>query len=664
MYISIRMKLHHTLFKVSSLLLALALCSCQGKEDPAYVPGSSQGQGGGGTPQKPEEEPAEADYSKLTAANHPRLLMNDAECASLKARIQAGTDATLVKMHNQIMTKAASNGILNGATIVYQLDVSGRRILNQAKDADERILHLAYAWRMTGEKKYLDAADKVLNTVCDFPDWNAARHFLDPCELATACALGYDWLYKGLADSTKAKIERSIQDFAFYPAQHKIWNLNFYKAVDNWNMVCNSGLCLGALAIYEKAPKVSKEILEASIASIPAAVAAVFPDAAFHEGYSYWSNVAIFQGMTLTVFEECLGTTFGMKQSKGWQGTSECRIFMEGIPNTCFDFSDCDPYLKPAPGQWYFAWAYDNPSAVYAELPFIQKGTYTSGQEGRFYPVALAWCSKMPDMDLSKVAPPNKRLFYGSGLVDLCMIRTHWDKSDADKYLGVKGGKANAAHNHMDAGSFVYDAFNVRWAHDLGLQPYTSLENAIKQKGGSLWDMTQNSLRWKVLRLNNRFHSTLTVNDEDHRVDGYASISGIVDTKNELGCTVDMTPVFGDATRSAHRTFSLKGDVLTITDEIQAPKTAQAKISWRMVTKATVTVEQNYIKLQMNGKTMYLKATSNGPSVEYATWPASWPTSPLAEYDAANPGVTIVGFNGTVTTGKTVTFTTTLSPSL
>jgi hypothetical protein len=66
----------------------------------------------------------------------------------------------------------------------------------------------------------------------------------------------------------------------------------------------------------------------------------------------------------------------------------------------------------------------------------------------------------------------------------------------------------------------------------------------------------------------------------------------------------------------------------------------------------------------MNGKTMYLKATSTGPSVEYNTWAASWPTSPLAEYDDANPGVTIVGFNGTVTTGKTITFTTTLSPTL
>lgn len=641
----------------AAIAAALLFFSCSGKED-VYKPGSAKPGEGGEKPQT--EEPKEADWSKLTTSNHPRLMLTDDECQSLKSRIAAGSDELLVKLHNSAISTANSNAVLNGSEIVYQLDVSGKRILNQSNDATNRLLHLAYAWRMTGDDKYLDAADQILNWVCKFPDWNARKHFLDPSQMTIGVALAYDWLYKGLSDATKALVEKAIQDFLFYPAQHKQWNLNFYEAENNWNSWCNCGLVLGAMAIYEKAPKVSREIIDASIASCPIAIKAMFsPSGAYHEGYSYWSSSAGKQAIINTVLKECLGTDFGLSAIDGWDKASICRIFLTGIDGI-FNYADCGTAAATAPGQWYFAWDFDNPSALYQEIPLAKSGAYT-GQE---LPLVLCWAGKMSSLNLGEVQAPSQRIFSGSGQTDLCIIRTLWDKSAQDKYLGIKGGMASSAHGHMDAGSFVYDAQGVRWSYDLGLQSYTTLENAIKQKGGALFDMNQSSLRWKVLRLNNRFHSTLTINDEDHLVNGYASISGVVDSKNELGCTVDLTPVFGEATRSAKRYFSLKGDVLTVTDEIQAPKTSQAKVSWRMVTKADVTVEKDHIKLQMNGKTMYLKAMSTGPSVEYATWAASWPTSPLAEYDAANPGITIVGFNGTVTTGKTITFTTTLSPTL
>lgn len=97
-----------------------------------------------------------------------------------------------------------------------------------------------------------------------------------------------------------------------------------------------------------------------------------------------------------------------------------------------------------------------------------------------------------------------------------------------------------------------------------------------------------------------------------------------------------------------------------VIDEITAPKTARANVNWRMVTKADVTVEKDCIRLQSGGHTMYLKASSTGPGIEYMTWDAD----PVLPYDADNPGVTIVGFTGSVTIGQKVTFTTVLSPEL
>lgn len=73
----------------------------------------------------------------------------------------------------------------------------------------------------------------------------------------------------------------------------------------------------------------------------------------------------------------------------------------------------------------------------------------------------------------------------------------------------------------MDIGSFVMEADGVRWAMDLGLQDYNSLET----KGVNLWGSGQNSQRWEVFRYNNFVHNTLTVNNQLQRVDGYAPIT-------------------------------------------------------------------------------------------------------------------------------------------
>lgn len=92
----------------------------------------------------------------------------------------------------------------------------------------------------------------------------------------------------------------------------------------------------------------------------------------------------------------------------------------------------------------------------------------------------------------------------------------------------------------MDAGSFVYDAENVRWATDLGSENYTTLE--VNIGNGPTWDMTQNSLRWDVFKLNNRQHNTLTINDSKHLVDGFAPIVSVIDTETEQGGTLDLSP--------------------------------------------------------------------------------------------------------------------------
>ena len=193
---------------------------------------------------------------------------------------------------------------------------------------------------------------------------------------------------------------------------------------------------------------------------------------------------------------------------------------------------------------------------------------------------------------------------------------------------------------------------------DFGLQSYTTLESKLAALGGNLWDMGQNSMRWDVFRLNNLNHSTISINDTRHRVNGAATLTTTINTATELGATFDLTEVVSDQAASATRTVKIVNDKdLVVMDEIKARTDKSAKVRWCMVTPAVPTVESNRIILTNGSKVMYLTASGSvKPTYK------QWSTTSENSYDQANPGTYMVGFEATVTANQTATFTTTLSP--
>ena len=64
----------------------------------------------------------------------------------------------------------------------------GRRLLDKSRTALSRMMHLGLAWRLTGEKKYLERARAELLAVAAFADWNP-KHFLDVGEMTAAVGI-------------------------------------------------------------------------------------------------------------------------------------------------------------------------------------------------------------------------------------------------------------------------------------------------------------------------------------------------------------------------------------------------------------------------------------------------------------------------------------------
>lgn len=619
--------------------------SCADEGYPVFYPGTSVKDEGGDNPEPPATVTS-PDYTRLTADNHPRVIFTDADFESIAETVKAGTNTALTQIHTAIINKAT--GYVGAADLERVL--SGKRLLSVSRNAEERILFCAYAYKTTGEARYLEQAENDIQTVCRFSDWNARQHFLDVGEMAAGVALGYDWLYNDLSSDTKELARKALNDFAFAPANDGVWNLNFYEAESNWNQVCNGGLVCAALAVYEDNQSVAQGIIDKALESnVPAMEGMYSPDGNYPEGYSYWCYGTLYEALMLTAMETATGSDNGLSSTEGFSKTGKYMVFMEGPSGLCFNYSDCAPSTIPCLAQWYFAWKFDDLSVLYLEQDRISR--YSSSSESRLLPLIAYYAA---DIAMSEVSAPEDYIFRGGGTTPVVLVHDTWTMDLDDKFLGIKGGQGNSSHSHLDAGSFVYDYNGTRWAADLGLQSYGTLEPYI-----DLWDMNDGSERWTAFRYNNLNHNTISVNGSYYRVAGAGEITGLVNDSGRKGATVDISAPLSNEVASAVRTIYIDGDDLVVTDNIMARSDKTADVRWTMVTQAQPTIEYGAITLVREGKYMYLTKTSS--TGHNPTW-TTWSTVSENSWDASNTGYYECGYTITLQAGETATITVRLTP--
>lgn len=601
-----------------------------------------------------------AELSKLSVMGHPRVLMNRADFDRLKEKAMNNRfqNKTLYKLH-KLLIDVANESVADNTQIVYQLDAAGKRILDKSQLALKRIGSCAYAYRMTGQAQYLKKAVSDMETVLAFSDWNQSRHFLDTSEMAFAVALGYDWLYYSLDYDLRVKARKALLNYDIVNARSHWSNTD----AGNWNQVCYGGSIAAAIAIYGKEKSNSGGLINDCIKNNGAMVKAMYdPDGVYPEGYSYWGYGTGYQGVIFTLLENVFGSLYGMDASDGLAKTPQWMLMLTGLGNRVYCYGDSTgSYAVPKMGMWWFAKHYNNLSLLGNELALLNGGDYTTTcDEIRLLPMVIACANDIENLDSATGVTEHVDMYSGGGEVPVVLVRGDWTSTDSDRYLGIKGGKANSNHGHQDAGSFVYDALGQRWSDDVQRESYARVENALSAAGGNFWNMGQNSLRWQVWRLNNRAHSTLTINDADHRVAGSATVDEVINTSSEKGAKLNLTAPLSTQVSSAYRTFRLVDGDLYIIDEITAKSDLDAAVEWRMMTQASVSVGSAGETLTQKGKTMYLKSASSDASVSVTF--TKWDARGTKSWDTPCTGYTVAGFTATVPKGQTVTFTTVLTP--
>lgn len=573
---------------------------------------------------------------------HPRIMWLKGEEQTIKRTISA--DATWEKVHQSILAECDALQ----TTPVLQREVVGRRLLGVSRECLRRVFFLSYAWRMTGNKKYLQRGEQELLAVSAFSDWNPS-HFLDVAEMTMGAAIGYDWLFDGLQASTKNVVRDAILKKGITPSLENR-NNGWLRASHNWNQVCNAGMLYGALAIYENEPVLAREIINRGIRSIVLPMEDYQPDGAYPEGYGYWGYGTSFNVLFISAVEKVFGTDFGLTNMPGFLKTAAYMEHMTGTTGSSFNYSDAGRGGGLQPAMFWFAARSKDPSLLWVERSRLMFEAPSKHVRDRLLPAVMLWGNGVRVQD---VKAPAQHFWTGGGQSPVALMRTSWTDSQAI-YVGFKAGSPSVNHAHMDVGSFIFEAEGVRWGMDFGMQDYNSLES----KGVKIWDKGQYAQRWQVFRYNNYTHSTLTINDSLQRVKGRAPITGHSAAPDFMHAISDLSEVYEGQLVKARRGIAvINKEYVVVRDEVEAPGKATT-LRWSLLTPADVKITGGKTaELSKDGKKLTLKVETP-LNVQMKTWT----TTPLNAYDAPNPGTTLTGFEVTLPPGYKGSFSVLLVP--
>jgi hypothetical protein len=445
-----------------------------------------------------------------------------------------------------------------------------------------------------------------------------------------AVSIGYDWLYPKLSETSRNLISEAITYKGLYPSLDPKFNSWLY-ATNNWNQVCNAGISFGALAVFEDHPQLAKNLIERAVKSIPICMNEYKPDGAYPEGYGYWGYGTSFNVMFLSAMEKVYTNDFGLTTTPGFLLTGGFFENMSGVTPLVFNWSDSGLRGGISPAMFWLAQKNNDPSLLWIEKNYLKQENYYRFTDDRLLPAVMIWGK---ELQLDKITEPKSLFWKGQGANPVCMMRTSWSDKNAI-FLGFKAGSASVNHAHMDIGSFVMEADGTRWASDFGMQDYESLES----KGIQVFGRTQDAQRWSIFRLNNYAHNTLTIDKQLQQVNGYAKIDRSSDKPEFMFAQSNLTSVYEYQMASVRRGVAIVDKkYVVVRDELTATNKTTT-VRWTMMTSATPELKGNFITFTKEGHTLTLKV--NSPSKIRMK---SWPTEPTNDYDAPNPGKSLVGF--------------------
>ena len=540
------------------------------------------------------ENPVNVAYlQRHLSEDRPRLIMTPETVRQLREKIES--DPVVQNIYEAIKLNAEEVR----TKPLLEREVIGRRLLATSREMLYRMNVLGTVFVIDKDPAVLDRIDEELLAVIDFDDWNPS-HYLDVAEMAMAVAIAIDWVGSDLPFSTVEKAKEALIEKGIKPSYDEDGNTGWINADNNWNQVCHGGMIAAAVAVAEEEPELAAETISRALDGMPKALQEYGPDGVYPEGPTYWGYGTSFSALTASMLESAFGTDFGLSKSPGFMESANFLLLSIAPSGWYFNFADSGD-RRSENGDLTLAWfASKTGNRSYFERDRFLRDPQEMGKLARHAGAGLVWLAQFEE----KTEEPLPLAWKGEGDNPVAIFRGG-DNNPRQYYFGGKGGRGSVNHGNMDAGSFVFELDDVRWSVDPGNQSYHPLE----ELGFNLWGRCQRCERWTLLTKNNYGHSTLTVNEALHRVDGFASLAHF-DGGETPEASFDLSEVFEGQLAGARRTFIKEsGHSLLIEDDLQLSDATES-VTWQMMTTAEVIPEENGAVLKQDGKELNLEILS------------------------------------------------------
>ncbi|MDW7693150.1 heparinase II/III family protein [Flammeovirgaceae bacterium SG7u.111] len=542
------------------------------------------------------ENPITTKYlkSKLRKSQ-PRLVYNSQTIKLLQKKLK--TDPVIQNMYAAVKLKA----IAVFEQPLLERKLKGRRLLGVSREMLYRINLLGVVYLVEKDKKVLDRINEEVLAVCNFSDWNPS-HFLDVAEMSLAVALAIDWTAGELPSSTISLAKKALIGKGLKPSWPESGrNPGWAYGSNNWNQVCNGGMIAAAIGVAKEEPDLAAKTIHRALDGLPHSLVEYGPDGVYPEGSTYWGYGTSFSVVTIAMLESAFGTDFGMGNYPAFQESAVFRVLSNAPSGWYYNFADCGDERKKE-GDLTLAWFAKKTGnkAFFEEERFLIKPE-SIDTLSRLSGAGLMWVAQYQETAGMKMPTAWK----GEGANPIVIFTGERD-DEHTYYFGGKGGRGMVSHGNMDGGSFIFELNGVRWVVDPGNQNYHNLEKT----GFDLWKKCQDCERWTLLTKNNYGHSTITINDQLHRVEGLVTLSEFKDTANPEAI-FDMGPTLGSSVESASRKFVKDSPTSLVIEDNIVINDETKLITWQLMTQADVEIVDGGAILTQEGEKLAVENISH-----------------------------------------------------
>ena len=541
---------------------------------------------------RPEADEIRRDYnSSKLCGTHPRLMLNENDFKQLRTNVE--NNERVSSFYKQLIMEA--NELCEKKPLEYEL-TDGVRLWFVANWFNSRIQILSLAFKLSGDKKYAVRAKEEMMSAAGFKDWHPEHH-IDTGAMAIGFAIGYDWLYDTYSDEEKRYFEKQVYKNGYVDYLKGYRGESGYMAEgisfgNNHNAVMNSGAVTMAIAFADIYPDESFYLISGAIRACENMLHRFARNGAWYEGVPYGTMTLNFMAYHWSAMDKLFGTNYTLEYAEGMDKAADYVINMQG-PAGPYTFSDAESdgacrTVIFEPSILWFAHYYNKDS-----IQTIWYNLFDIPVKGSELARTIMWYKaegNSGDFVLDTDA------YYPE--YNIAVMRSSW-KTD-QTMVGIKGGKANVEHGHMDMGSFEYFRRNIRWIDDVGADNYDLHK--------FFWGFTRDGERWGYFRERAEAHSCLIINPD--RYGEYDPNSTAKLTKGEVKpesavYIIDMTKCFGEEkVKRALRRFDFcdNRQSLVIRDEVEMVTGVSARAYWCAYTNEDV---------EICGKKIILKSKSS-----------------------------------------------------